>query len=60
MGLPLISLPKLDHQKWADPLVREGVGGDPGVLSVLDKTICAMAKVFLGTPGSTFSLDIHR
>ena len=27
---------------------------------MLDKTICAMSSSFVGTPGSTFSVDIMR
>ncbi|RVW52096.1 O-fucosyltransferase 14 [Vitis vinifera] len=30
------------------------------VEAMLDKTICAMASVFIGAPGSTFTEDILR
>ncbi|EFJ29673.1 hypothetical protein SELMODRAFT_410382 [Selaginella moellendorffii] len=32
----------------------------PDVVAMLDKTICAMAESFIGTPGSTFTDDIVR
>ncbi|MCD7454674.1 GDP-fucose protein O-fucosyltransferase [Datura stramonium] len=39
---------------------RHGLEGDPQVEAMLDKTICAMSSVFIGSSGSTFTDDILR
>ncbi|KAG8490514.1 hypothetical protein CXB51_015917 [Gossypium anomalum] len=41
------------------PLIIQALNPDE-VEAMLDKTICAMASVFIGAPGSTFTEDILR
>lgn len=59
-SLPLVQMPKLSGQPWAEPLVKKGLATNPDVISLVDKTICALASVFFGTWGSTFTHDIYR
>ncbi|KAJ0960563.1 hypothetical protein J5N97_001556 [Dioscorea zingiberensis] len=59
--IPLIKRP--DHtsvEKWDALLYRNRLGGDTQVEAMLDKTICALSSVFIGSSGSTFTDDISR
>ncbi|MQL80744.1 hypothetical protein Taro_013191 [Colocasia esculenta] len=59
--IPLIKRP--DHtsvEKWDALLFRNHLLGDSQVEAMLDKTICAMSNVFIGSSGSTFTDDIFR
>lgn len=59
--IPLIKRP--DHtsvEKWDALLYRNHLGGDAQVEAMLDKTICALSNVFIGSLGSTFTDDILR
>ncbi|CBI35787.3 unnamed protein product, partial [Vitis vinifera] len=59
--VPLIKRPTRNSaEKWDALLYRHGLDGDSQVEAMLDKTICAMASVFIGAPGSTFTEDILR
>lgn len=61
VSIPLVQRP--DHEKgekWDSPLERHGLLDDKEVVAMLDKTICAMSSMFIGSPGSTFSADIMR
>ncbi|KAH6557936.1 hypothetical protein KP509_1Z085600 [Ceratopteris richardii] len=61
MRISLVRRP--DHEsgeKWDSPLVHHGLLNDKEVLAMLDKTICAMANTFIGSPGSRFSVDMLR
>lgn len=59
--VPLVKRPARNSaEKWDALLYRHGIEGDPQVEAMLDKTICAMATVFIGAPGSTFTEDILR
>ncbi|KAB2065269.1 hypothetical protein ES319_A09G079500v1 [Gossypium barbadense] len=59
--IPLVKRPPRDSaEKWDSLLYRHGLDGDDQVEAMLDKTICAMASVFIGAPGSTFTEDILR
>nr|CAD1818418.1 unnamed protein product [Ananas comosus var. bracteatus] len=52
-----------DHsyaEKWDALLYRNHIGGDIQVEAMLDKTICALSNVFVGSAGSTFTEDIRR
>uniref|UniRef100_A0A1D1XY99 GDP-fucose protein O-fucosyltransferase 2 n=1 Tax=Anthurium amnicola TaxID=1678845 RepID=A0A1D1XY99_9ARAE len=60
-AIPLVK--RLDHnsiEKWDALLYRKHLGGDSQVEAMLDKTICAMSNVFIGSSGSTFTDDIFR
>ncbi|OAY64449.1 hypothetical protein ACMD2_04351 [Ananas comosus] len=59
--VPLVKRP--DHnnvEKWDALLYRNHIGGDSLVEAMLDKTICALSNVFIGSSGSTFTEDILR
>ncbi|KAE8669750.1 ubiquitin-conjugating enzyme 32 [Hibiscus syriacus] len=59
--IPLVKRPpRSSAEKWDSLLYRHGIEDDPQVEAMLDKTICAMASVFIGAPGSTFTEDILR
>ncbi|KAA8540196.1 hypothetical protein F0562_024241 [Nyssa sinensis] len=59
--VPLVKRPARNSaEKWDALLYRHGLEGDSQVEAMLDKTICAMSTVFIGSPGSTFTDDILR
>ncbi|KAM7480671.1 hypothetical protein LguiA_028884 [Lonicera macranthoides] len=59
--VPLVKRPARNSaEKWDALLYRQGIEEDPQVEAMLDKTICAMSKVFIGASGSTFTEDILR
>ncbi|KAG9443903.1 hypothetical protein H6P81_015243 [Aristolochia fimbriata] len=59
--IPLFKRPEhTSVEKWDVLLYRNSIGGDGQVEAMLDKTICAMSKVFIGASGSTFTEDILR
>ncbi|GAB2268833.1 O-fucosyltransferase 36 [Dionaea muscipula] len=59
--VPLVTRPARNSaEKWDALLYRHGLEGDPQVEAMLDKTICAMSSVFIGSSGSTFTEDILR
>ncbi|KAK9099646.1 hypothetical protein Syun_026691 [Stephania yunnanensis] len=68
--IPLVKRPARNSaEKWDALLYRHGLEGDSqvgyasffsAVEAMLDKTICAMSNVFIGSPGSTFTDDILR
>ncbi|XP_050234041.1 O-fucosyltransferase 36 [Mercurialis annua] len=59
--VPLVKRPShTSVEKWDSLLSRHGIEDDPQVDAMLDKTICAMANVFIGASGSTFTEDILR
>ncbi|KAK9101661.1 hypothetical protein Scep_025091 [Stephania cephalantha] len=59
--IPLVKRPARNSaEKWDALLYRHGLEGDSQVEAMLDKTICAMSNVFIGSPGSTFTDDILR
>ncbi|KAL7140481.1 hypothetical protein ABFS83_09G123400 [Erythranthe nasuta] len=59
--VPLVQRPARNSaEKWDALLYRHGLEGDPQVEAMLDKTICALSSVFIGSSGSTFTEDILR
>ncbi|KAL2932840.1 O-fucosyltransferase 5 [Bienertia sinuspersici] len=59
--VPLVKRPSRNSaEKWDALLYRHGLEGDSQVEAMLDKTICAMSSVFIGSSGSTFTEDILR
>ncbi|OIT05208.1 PREDICTED: uncharacterized protein LOC109223970 [Nicotiana attenuata] len=59
--VPLVKRPARNSaEKWDALLYRHGLEGDSQVDAMLDKTICAMSSVFIGSSGSTFTDDILR
>ncbi|GLU22542.1 hypothetical protein SLE2022_386100 [Rubroshorea leprosula] len=59
--VPLVKRPPRDSaEKWDALLYRHGLEEDPQVDAMLDKTICAIASIFIGASGSTFTEDILR
>ncbi|MCD9640294.1 O-fucosyltransferase 36 [Datura stramonium] len=59
--VPLVRRPaRNSDEKWDALLYRHGFEGDRQVEAMLDKTICAMSDVFIGSMGSTFTEDILR
>ncbi|XP_065867450.1 O-fucosyltransferase 36-like [Euphorbia lathyris] len=59
--VPLVRRPShTSVEKWDALLSRHNIEGDPQVEAMLDKTISAMANVFIGASGSTFTEDILR
>ncbi|KAJ6848771.1 uncharacterized protein M6B38_272235 [Iris pallida] len=59
--VPLVKRPShTSVEKWDALLYRNKLGGNSQVEAMLDKTICAMSRVFIGAPGSTFTDDIIR
>ncbi|XP_038890816.1 O-fucosyltransferase 36-like isoform X2 [Benincasa hispida] len=59
--IPLVKRPPRNSaEKWDALLYRHEIEGDSQVEAMLDKTICAMSRVFIGTSGSTFTEDILR
>ncbi|KAJ3674629.1 hypothetical protein LUZ60_005245 [Juncus effusus] len=59
--VPLIRRPEhISSEKWDSLLYRNHIGGDNQVEAMLDKTISALSKVFIGSSGSTFTEDIIR
>lgn len=59
--IPLVKRPVHNSvEKWDALLYRNRLGGNNQVEAMLDKTICAMSSVFIGTSGSTFTEDILR
>uniref|UniRef100_A0A5B7AY09 GDP-fucose protein O-fucosyltransferase 2 n=1 Tax=Davidia involucrata TaxID=16924 RepID=A0A5B7AY09_DAVIN len=60
-AIPLVKRPARNSaEKWDALLYRHGLEGDSQVEAMLDKTICAMSTVFIGSSGSTFTEDILR
>jgi len=59
--VPLVKRPEHhSSEKWDALLNRNRMGGDGQVDAMLDKTICALSNVFIGSSGSTFTEDIFR
>ncbi|KAL6656815.1 hypothetical protein ACP70R_004595 [Stipagrostis hirtigluma subsp. patula] len=59
--VPLVKRPEHHNsEKWDALLFRNHMGGDNQVEAMLDKTICALSNVFIGSSGSTFTEDIFR
>ncbi|EYU21259.1 hypothetical protein ABFS82_09G129500 [Erythranthe guttata] len=59
--VPLVQRPARNlAEKWDALLYRHGLEGDSQVEAMLDKTICALSSVFIGSSGSTFTEDILR
>ncbi|THU69929.1 hypothetical protein C4D60_Mb08t19590 [Musa balbisiana] len=59
--VPLVKRPGHNSaEKWDALLYRNRLGGDSQVEAMLDKTICALSTVFIGSSGSTFTEDIIR
>ncbi|KAK1288384.1 hypothetical protein QJS10_CPB19g01995 [Acorus calamus] len=59
--VPLVKRPiHTSAEKWDALLYRNHINEDPQVEAMLDKTICAMSTVFIGSSGSTFTEDIYR
>ncbi|GJN32821.1 hypothetical protein PR202_gb21352 [Eleusine coracana subsp. coracana] len=59
--VPLVKRPEHhSSEKWDALLYRNHLGGDSQVEAMLDKTICALSNVFIGSSGSTFTEDIFR
>ncbi|KAG8380227.1 hypothetical protein BUALT_Bualt07G0171400 [Buddleja alternifolia] len=59
--VPLVQRPARNSaEKWDALLYRHGLEGDSQVEAMLDKTICALSSVFIGSSGSTFTEDILR
>ncbi|XP_043695277.1 O-fucosyltransferase 36-like [Telopea speciosissima] len=59
--VPLVKRPSRNSaEKWDSLLYRHGLEGDSQVEAMLDKTICALSSVFIGSSGSTFTEDILR
>ncbi|XP_062190467.1 O-fucosyltransferase 36-like [Phragmites australis] len=59
--VPLVRRPEHhSSEKWDALLYRNHMGGDNQVEAMLDKTICALSNVFIGSPDSTFTEDIFR
>ncbi|KAL6576918.1 O-fucosyltransferase 36 [Orobanche minor] len=59
--VPLVKRPARNSaEKWDALLYRHKIEGDPQVEAMLDKTISAMASVFIGASGSTFTENILR
>ncbi|KAJ6796635.1 Uncharacterized protein M6B38_219500 [Iris pallida] len=59
--VPLVKRPShTSVEKWDALLYRNKLGGNSQVEAMLDKTISAMSRVFIGAPGSTFTEDIIR
>ncbi|KAL1811393.1 hypothetical protein ACET3Z_021458 [Daucus carota] len=60
-AVPLIKRPARNSaEKWDALLYRHGLQDDSQVEAMLDKTICALSSVFIGSSGSTFTEDILR
>lgn len=60
-AVPLIKRPARNSaEKWDALLYRHGLEEDSQVEAMLDKTICALSSVFIGSSGSTFTEDILR
>ncbi|KAK6914616.1 GDP-fucose protein O-fucosyltransferase [Dillenia turbinata] len=59
--VPLVKRPARNSvEKWDALLYRHGLQDDSQVEAMLDKTICAMSSIFIGSSGSTFTEDILR
>lgn len=59
--VPLVKRPARNlAEKWDALLYRHGLEEDSQVEAMLDKTICALSTVFIGSSGSTFTEDILR
>ncbi|CAL5086005.1 unnamed protein product [Urochloa decumbens] len=59
--VPLVKRPEHhSSEKWDALLYRNHIGGDNQVEAMLDKTICTLSNVFIGSSGSTFTEDIFR
>ncbi|KAK4365661.1 hypothetical protein RND71_013541 [Anisodus tanguticus] len=59
--VPLVRRPARNSaEKWDALLYRHGLEGDRQVEAMLDKTICALSDVFIGSMGSTSTEDILR
>nr|XP_016493177.1 PREDICTED: uncharacterized protein LOC107812547 isoform X1 [Nicotiana tabacum] len=59
--VPLVGRPARNSaEKWDALLYRHGLEGDRQVEAMLDKTICSLSDVFIGSMGSTFTEDILR
>ncbi|KAK6911787.1 GDP-fucose protein O-fucosyltransferase [Dillenia turbinata] len=59
--VPFVKRPaRSSAEKWDALLYRHGLQDDSQVEAMLDKTICAMSSIFIGSSGSTFTEDILR
>ncbi|GJP35741.1 hypothetical protein CLOM_g20270 [Closterium sp. NIES-68] len=54
----VVRLPRLEGKMWAERLNREGLAAQAAAVAAVEKVVCAMSRLFLGTPGSTFSHHI--
>ncbi|XP_031119135.1 O-fucosyltransferase 36-like [Ipomoea triloba] len=59
--VPLVKRPARNSaEKWDALLYRHGLEENSQVEAMLDKTICSLSTVFIGSSGSTFTEDILR
>lgn len=59
--IPLVKRPtRSQAEKWDALLYRHGLQDDSQVEAMLDKAICALSSIFIGSAGSTFTEDILR
>ncbi|CAI5472072.1 unnamed protein product [Closterium sp. Yama58-4] len=60
-GVEIVQLPEeLTGQAWAKVLEPVRFQNQALLRAMLDKAVCALADVFMGTPRSSFSTDIER
>ncbi|CAI5470530.1 unnamed protein product [Closterium sp. Yama58-4] len=57
-AVTVVRLPSLEGKMWAERLNREGLAGDAVAVAAVEKVVCALSRLFLTTPGSTFSHHI--
>lgn len=60
LGPPIkvVRLGRMQGKMWAEALNRAGTTDDPMVVATVEKVVCAISKLFMGTHSSTFSLSI--
>ncbi|CAI5457951.1 unnamed protein product [Closterium sp. Yama58-4] len=57
-AVAVVRLPSLEGKMWAERLNREGLAGNAVAVAAVEKVVCALSRLFLTTPGSTFSHHI--